>query len=313
MRPRSSDERGFALLAVLWVCVGLAALSLGVSLAAQSATAAARNRIHLTEAAWRSEDCVERASAVINEALLRRAPSTGLDGSVWRRLPERLASAPLLGAVGCEVTLVAAGTTLDVNTVDEPMLHRVLQNLSVARPRADSLVAALLDWRDADTLARPHGAEAADYRRMGRLPPRNGPLADVRELALVRGFDSLEGLTRVFGTEPGRICLNHAPLPVIAALPGIPHEVLVRIEGARAAGHEIRDLDSFVGGLSEPAQRELHASYFALREHATTEPDAWILLSLGRAPASDVVMATELRLVRAGARAAVTRRRRWSL
>lgn len=47
---------------------------------------------------------------------------------------------------------------------------------------------SLLDWQDDDDEPRESGAEA-DYYRLRRLTPRNGPLRSIGELVQVRGFD----------------------------------------------------------------------------------------------------------------------------
>ena len=50
------------------------------------------------------------------------------------------------------------------------------------------LAAAIIDWRDADELPRPDGAESLYYRRAHLPLPRNGPIETLGELTRVRGM-----------------------------------------------------------------------------------------------------------------------------
>ncbi|MDB4949022.1 MAG: hypothetical protein JWM27_1671, partial [Gemmatimonadetes bacterium] len=56
---RRDSRRGFALLAVLWILVGAAALGLAVALSGRSAVAAAQNRVDLARARWAAAGCAE--------------------------------------------------------------------------------------------------------------------------------------------------------------------------------------------------------------------------------------------------------------
>jgi hypothetical protein len=61
-------EDGFALLAVLWVIVGLAGAAAAIAWFTQGASAATRNRLLLTRAAWAREACLELVAAQYEEA-----------------------------------------------------------------------------------------------------------------------------------------------------------------------------------------------------------------------------------------------------
>lgn len=309
----TSSPRGFALLAVLWVIVGLATLSLASALAARNAVSAARNRTELTRARWSALGCMERARAAVADVLLApdQKDRRGLTG--WSSLDVVVAHSPLLATAQCDVHLHAAGSRIDVNHADAEMLGALLTQLRVPQPRRDSMVDALLDWRDADDIARPLGAEREWYASRGRFPPRNGPFADVREIARVRGFETLGGLDSVLDVEPGRISLAYAPLAVVAALPGLDGEAVGRIAERRARGLPTQEMEEFASGLSPNARRALLARYSDLARFATVEPDAWIVVSRATLGAPAVTVEIEARLVRAGARAAIVRKRAWIL
>jgi len=297
MAPR----RGFALLAVLWVIAGLSAIALGLTLAARQAVAAAHNRNDLTRAQWRAEECAEQARALIADSLAKGEWS-GLD-----RVVER---AGVRGS-DCRVTLRAAGSRLDINRADSSMIAALLARLRIRRPRRDSVIAAILDWRDADDITRPLGAERDWYVSQGLIGPRNGPLADVRELRGVRGLAELPVLSSLVDVEPGPVALNSAPLDVIAALPGFGDEALSRLAELRSRGLRVNDLISFSALLS-PGARDLLLSHYAdLVGLTAVDPAAWILTSSATVGSPPVTEVLELRVVRGGQRAAIVRRRTW--
>ncbi|HKV50232.1 MAG TPA: hypothetical protein VJO52_03450 [Gemmatimonadaceae bacterium] len=211
----------------------------------------------------------------------------------------------------CVLTLRPAGTTIDLNTAGDSFLVRLFVALGDAPARADSLSDAVLDWRDADDVPRPSGAEASWYLAQGRMPPRNAAFADVRELERVRGFAQRAGLDSVLGVEPARIVLDRAPLAVIAALPGFTSEAVARVADHRASGVPISDVLSLSAELSPAGRSALLADYPDLVRLTTAEPDAWILTARGTSGAPAVTVALELVLVRAGDRAAIVRRRTW--
>ncbi|MBX6332252.1 MAG: general secretion pathway protein GspK [Gemmatimonadaceae bacterium] len=314
VRSRAA-RRGFVLLAVLWVMVGVTALGLALALAARRAIAAARNRRAATAAEWAAEDCLERSRALIADALTAHTSTANDARHDWRTLDGLLRDAPLLTARGCDIRLRGAGWALDVNAADAEQLARFFTALGVPTWRVDSLVDAVLDWRDPDDVARPAGAERAWYAGQGRRAPRDGPFADVRELARVRGLEvwsgALAGLDTLVGVEPGRIDLNRAPLPVLASLPGLGAEALARLAEHRVRGAPVSDVLALSAELSPNARAALVARYADLVRLTTTEPDAWIVTSRARAGQPSITAAIEVRLVRAGTRAAIVRRRTW--
>jgi general secretion pathway protein K len=311
MRISSRNREGFALLAVLWVVVGVATFAFASSLSARNAIATSHNRSDMLRATWRASDCVERARAAIGEALLATERIDARSQLGWSELDKVVLTSPAVAEAQCKVHLEAAGRRIDVNHVDAEMLDALLRRLRVDEPLRDSMVDALLDWRDPDDIARPRGAERAWYAARGRLVPRNGPFADVREIRRVRGFESMHGLDSVFTVEPGRVSLANASLNVIAALPGASDEVVGRIQEKRSHGEPVNDMAALSGELSPGAREKMLARYPDLVHAATVETEAWILQARADAGSPAITVVVELRLVRAGDRAAVVRRRTW--
>jgi type II secretory pathway component PulK len=306
----SHSRTGFALLSVLWIVVGAAALGLAANLAARQAVAAARNRADLAAAAWRAEACLERMRAAIGEALPVRDAARG--AAAWARLDRVVAESPLLAGAPCDVEVRAAGAALDVNAADDETLRRLFLVLGRSPAGADSLVDALLDWRDADGVPRPRGAEAEWYRAQGLSLPRNGPFADVRELSRVRGMGTVPGIDTLLSPEPGRVPLTHGRAAVVAALPGLGPEAAARLAEMRQRGDGPADLAAFTGSLSPTARDEALRRFPELAGLMAAEPEAWIVTARAGAGTPPAVSAVEVRLVRAAERAAIVRRRTWT-
>jgi len=305
---------GFVLLAVLWIMVGVSAVGLALALVARRSATAAHNRRALLVAEWAAEDCVNLSEEIIGDALVRAAHSPA-DSATWAMLDRYGPNAPIQGPFvadsDCTADLRAAGTTIDVNTADHVSLTRVLVAAGNRPETADSLADAILDWRDPDQVSREHGAEAPWYIANGRVPPRNAAFANVRELEQVRGLERFGGLDSLFGVDSDRIVLDRAPLPVIASLPGLGDEALGRLAEIRARGARIDALLPFSALLSPNARDAMIAAYPELARRTTAQPDAWILTARGWSGVPRVSMAIQVRLVRAGPRAAVVRRRMW--
>jgi general secretion pathway protein K len=302
------DERGFALVAVLWVVVAVGALALVARLAARDAVASTGNRVELARARWEAEGCAERARAAIDRAL-DAARTEGPYGPTWPGIDRVVAESPL--TAGCAVGLEPVGATLDANRAEAETLRRLFEAAGAGAARADSLADALLDWRDADDQPRPLGAERAWYAGERRPGPRNAPFADPLELRRVRGMDRLPGADTLLGVEPGRVALNHAPAAVLGALPGLSAEAAARLIEMRQRGELLPELSALEGRLSPAGREAMLRSFPALSAATTTQPDAWVLVSRVSRGTPAVTAVIELKLVRAGARAAVVRERTW--
>lgn len=307
------DEGGFALLAVLWIMVGVAALGVAVMLAGREAVHAARNRNDLEVARWQAEDCLERARAAVHEVLtLPEAGGMGRDAPSWATLDRAVAASPLVAEPRCDVRMRPLGARVDVNRTEPERLRTLFVAAGIPPASADSLADAVADWRDPDDIPRPLGAEAAWYRAQGRPPPRDGAFADPRELRRVRGWAAWPALDTLVDVEAARVPVNHAAPAVLASLPGFGTEAVARVLEMRWRGERIGELLVLDGALSPPARDAFRRGYAELVGVATPEPEAWIVEARGAVGAPPLTQVVQVRLVRAGRRAAVVRRKTWS-
>lgn len=301
---RRPDRReGFVLLAVLWVLAGGATLGLLLMLTSRDAQGTATNRIALTRARWMAEGCAHRARAAVEDATGEET----ISDSTWARLDRIIIDAP--ATEPCRLSVIPVGVTADVNAVSEEQLRSLFAAAGVAASRADSVAAAVADWRDADDVAREGGAERPWYDGAGRGRPRNAPLASVAEIAAVRGIEGLPEVAALLGVEPGRILLTRAPLAVLATLPGMSPSVLAVVEQRRTAGDSALDLPRLAASLPADARDGLLRHTSALTALATASPDAWLIAAEASDGSPPVTARLELRVVRSGRRLAVMRRR----
>jgi general secretion pathway protein K len=79
---------------------------------------------------------------------------------------------------------------IDLNSAPDALLKGLLMTAGgVDEPTAARLVDAIGDWKDADDLRRPNGAEAEDYKAAGSpYLPANAPFETVPELQRVLGL-----------------------------------------------------------------------------------------------------------------------------
>lgn len=96
------------------------------------------------------------------------------------------------GAITGRVQYRDVGGLVSLNASHPEIISRLLRQFGVSGEDAAGLAATLRDYTDEDSIRRPRGAEAADYRMRQRPVPTNSPLRDLAELDRVLGWDDLE-------------------------------------------------------------------------------------------------------------------------
>src|SRR5438046_148526 len=233
------NRRGFALLAVLWTLTAVTVLAGTAITAARLGSTTTRNRVLLARAEWAREACAEiLQTRYAQDPCVRRLDSVDLGRNIW-----------------CTAEVDDPSVKVNLNLADRAALVTVLKAVVRRSGAVDSLVDALLDWRDADAIPRPFGDESSGNR--------NGPLADVWELRFVRGYtDSLVGsLVRFLTTRgTGAINVNAAPPEVLATLAGMTEEA-IRVVIMHRQPTPLPNADVLAALLSPSARRALLASY----------------------------------------------------
>lgn len=311
-----SDHRryvpGYALLAVLWMCVGIGGFSLLISAAAREAIATSHNRVAIAAAVWNAAGCAVHVHAILAAAEADSAAGASDPVGVWWERADRvLRATPPPPRFHCVVTARPVGARLDVNTGDQATLARLFRLVGMRDGQADSAAAALSDWKDSDEVARPLGAERHWYQAHHRPAPSNRRIQSLRELRLVRGLEAFPALDSVLDVEPGPIALNVARPPVLALLPGFSAEAEERVMDVRrhdAVVHSFKELGDM---LSPSSRATLEGASARLGAAATLYPTAWVLTLRSSAGAPAISVANELRVVNATGGVVTTRSRSW--
>ena len=289
------------MITVLWVMSIGAVVAATGALAGRIAVDSSRNRTELDRAYWAATGCTSTVRARIDE-LLREASTDDGAAGLWKSLGARASSGADIDHA-CTVELRAAGTRLDVNRSSDEMVARLLAAVRVPDVQASAMVDALADWKDSDDVARPNGAERDWYAARRREPPRNGPLADLRELARVRGFERLADFDTLVGVEDAWVSLATAPASVLMALPGVTREAADTIVGRRMSGNPIGDLLAVAEVVSPSSADSLRARYADASHMSTPIPDAWFVVVRATSGFPPNTLVLETRLTRDGFRA----------
>ena len=276
-----SRESGYALLAVLWVCIGITGLALLVSTSARAAIGASHNRIAYIEASWQAEACLAQAQAVV---VSLAGDSTRMGREAWSRLDETLRAATGARTFPCRMTIRAVGSRLDVNAAEAVILGRLFRELGMRPGQADSVATRV---------------------NAGK------PYTSLRQLRLVPGLDSLAALDSVLDVEQGPSAINQAPAMVLALLPGFTPELADQVIEGRRRHEPITNFMDLYRGLSPDARDTLERGSTRLMGTALIDPVSWIVTirsSQGR-PAVTTVL--EARVTASNARSSVGRSRSW--
>ncbi len=217
-RRRLRDQRGLALVAVLWTMTLLALIAAVFMRETRTELALVRNLESEAKADALAEAGVNRAILIL----------LGLDSSVpWRvdGTPIELASAD--GVV--RIVIQDEGGKVDINRSADAVLESLFVAAGTSAEAAEHLADAILDFRDADNLRQLNGAEDGEYAAAGlRHDAKDAPFASTEELLQVLGmtpdlFERVEPLVTVY--SPRRdVNLATAPPGVLSVLPYLTAE-----------------------------------------------------------------------------------------
>ena len=269
MSPR---PRGAAIVMAMAV-VALAALAATALLLSQSIWA---RRVELGTSHGQAQRVLE-AGLDWSRALLYddlRASQVDHAGEPWamRMPPVPVEGGQLAGAIEDQQARFNLNNLVANGAVD-PDQQASLQRLLALLDLPASLATSLGDWLDADGLAQG-GAEDAHY--LAQPTPylaANRPLADLAELARVRGFDAaVRERLRPFVTalpRPTAVNVNTASAEVIAAVvPGLGLEAARGLVAARERAI-LLDRTGFLSRLPEgvrlvPERISVNSDYFVV-------------------------------------------------
>ncbi len=207
----------------------LTVIASGFAFSMRSEALASRNMISLAQARAAANGAVERT--VFELSRVATPDTWKRDGVVhtWKE-----------GDIAIVASATDESAKIDLNVANEVLLRSLFINIGGADPDLAAHIAdAIQDWRDADDLTRPNGAEEADYRAAGlKYEPANAPFETVTELARVMGvtpaiYARVADSLTVFSRQAG-INTATASRTVLLALPNATPEVVDAFLAQRA-------------------------------------------------------------------------------
>ena len=218
---RRRAQSGIAIVLVLWLSVLLTVLASGFAFSMRSEALATRNAVTLAQARAIADGAIERAAFEVSRP---RIPDAWAPDGQPHRWTE--------GDASIVVTVIDEAAKIDVNAAPDALLKSMLMVAGGAdEPTATSLVDAIADWRDADDLRRPNGAEAPEYRAANlKYVPANAPFETIGEVARVLGmtaatFQRVAPILTVYSRQPG-VNLATADRNVLRVMPNATEEAV---------------------------------------------------------------------------------------
>jgi general secretion pathway protein K len=247
------NERGLALIAVLWVTMLLAVIAASFTSSVRTEGQLARNMVENARAEALADGAVHRA--VLGLLALDPKQAWRADGT-----PYRLS----YGEGDVTIRIYDEDAKIDLNAAPRELLEGLLLVVGVEPTEAETLADRIVDYRDEDDEAEPNGAEDPDYEEAGRATGAiDRPLATEAELLGLLGMSEalyrrLRPLVTVHSGAEG-IDPTRAPPDVLRAIPGMTPELA---EAVRAAGS---DGDTF-GANDDDALFEVEVYFVPSRE-----------------------------------------------
>ncbi len=248
----ASDQRGFALLVVLWIFIVLFVLGAEFATEMRQDAQATVNFADETQSYY-------LATAALNQtflgALIENDQAT-LGASPEELGPEYIPLVRVDGAWHAQtlwgapvhVRVFDESGKVPLNLVDQAILQQILVNLGVSADEASQIADSILDWRDEDDEHRVGGAESDYYLDLPRpYLAKNAPFDSLDELRLVKGVRDelffggeahplgLVNLFSVYNREP-TLNVRSASPEVMRAVLGMDEKQLQQFLTTRMAG-----------------------------------------------------------------------------
>lgn len=237
-KKAATDEKGIALLMVLWVLTILMVLVLSFSFMTRTDTYATLSFMEGTERKLLAEAGIERGILELFYRSANKNQTITLEGrEVWRI--DGRSYKDQMGEGGYSVRITDESGKIGINAITDgnsDILRNLLKNLGVQEEEANTIVDSILDWKDADDLHHLNGAEDDYYMSLPTpYKAKNANFDTLEELLLVKGMTSeiLYGNNEKKGiidlltvySRTIKINVNAAPKEVLMAIPGITPEI----------------------------------------------------------------------------------------
>jgi general secretion pathway protein K len=252
-RVLRSRQAGVALVAVLWMVAALALLAAALAATSRADLRSAQAARAFAEAAALGDAAIQLAALE-----LRSMPSPpARPGRESYEIDGRRV----------DILVSPVGGFVDLNRAPESLLHDLFRHgAGVDEALAETLAQRIIDWRDADRSALPHGAEDDAYAAAGvRYRTRGGPFESPEDLLQVLGlsfdvYDKVTAFVTVYGRAP-RVDPLAAASGLLRVLARGDDAHAGRVAAARDSGESIIDMSAFV---QEHLQRSSSGTRFRI-------------------------------------------------
>lgn len=208
-----NKQQGVALVLVVWFLTLITVLLAAFTLLSRTENMQSRYLHDTARARYAAEAGINHAvfALMLPDPTLRYIP----DGRVYKTK---------FGKADLEVEVTDESGLIDLNSADIGTLSRLFMAHGKPQEQADAIAAAVVDWRDADDMVSPNGAEKDEYEAADyAYTPRNQPFATVSEIQQVMGVDHefyrriADAITIYSGG--GMPNFGFAPLSVLQSVP----------------------------------------------------------------------------------------------
>lgn len=225
------QERGFALMAVVWIMALLSVIALSFAAMAKIETCSTMGFKESMEQRFLAEAGMQRAIAeLMHERSLKTRNPAGATETIKT---DPTAYTRELGTGSYTFRVTDESGKIDINTLTDKtaiVLNNLLRNFGSSEEEANTIVDSILDWKDADDAHRLYGAEDSYYTSLPTpYRTKNAAFETLEELILVKGMtrdvlygnEKRKGIIHFITVHSGAatINMNAAPKEVLMAIP----------------------------------------------------------------------------------------------
>lgn len=266
--PRHSQQKGIALVLVLWVALLMSVIAGGFALSARTESVQSRILFNQLQAEFLAEAGLNRAVFELRNP----DPET-------RWIADGRSYEFTLDEAKINVQITDESGKIDLNLANEELLVGLFASVGVEFDEALALSDKIQDWRDPDEETRLAGAEDADYFSAGYTHgAKDAPFDTVPEILQVMGmsyelYRKIEPAITVYSGR-GNLNLAFAPKEALMALGGINAQVAEDYINQR---HEIFDMSESLPVLIEGQTGSLRSgsTTFSIVVKATLPNKQW--------------------------------------
>lgn len=266
--PRHSQQKGIALVLVLWVALLMSVIAGGFALSARTESVQSRILFNQVQAEFLAEAGLNRAVFELRNP----DPET-------RWIADGRSYEFTLDETKINVQITDESGKIDLNLANEELLVGLFASVGVEFDEALALSDKIQDWRDPDEETRLAGAEDADYFSAGYTHgAKDAPFDTVPEILQVMGmsyelYRKIEPAITVYSGR-GNLNLAFAPKEALMALGGINAQVAEDYINQR---HEIFDMSESLPVLIEGQTGSLRSgsTTFSIVVKATLPNKQW--------------------------------------